>query len=434
MILVDFDGLGLRVERTLSVSGYDHAPNGHAEISLNDFRVPAGNLLLGEGRTAKSKAKVMDECFRSTGPPVQGASTPSAKRSVKINCPHRTASQRKRRTSLSGSRDGSLAVDLLTDAGSGYENGDDSATCRAPADRCNATAFFGSFNVKEGYLEAVVPLLRDVPLASSLDLNGAVRVADYSTIGTQTTWKIGGTYEPVDGVVFRTTRSRDIRAPALHEFYSQGAVVNSQIAVCGFSVFIPANQSLGNPDLDPEIADTLTAGAVLKPRFAPGLSASIDYFNIKVDGAITNVRGAAATLCDAGNALACSFFTFDPATGAPTSMSVPQLNLASLNYVGYDFALQYHAELGDFLPGTFDINWNATYMDEAKIDLGADSGPVNRAGENGGVNTGAIARLTSVLASTYSHKGSFDHRAIALHRQGQDRQHVQYAAIQPHIQ
>jgi len=136
------------------------------------------------------------------------------------------------------------------------------------------------------------------------------------------------------------------------------------------------------------------------------LSASLDYFDIKVGGAITNIRGAAATLCDAGNALACSFFTFDPDTGAPTSMSVPALNLSNLQYVGYDFALQYHTGLGDFLPGTFDVSWNATYMDKAKIDLGAGSGPVNRAGENGGVNTGAIARLTSVLSGTYSHGGS----------------------------
>ena len=50
MILVDFDSPGIKVERTLTVYGYDHAPNGHAEVSLKDVRVPAENLLLGEGR------------------------------------------------------------------------------------------------------------------------------------------------------------------------------------------------------------------------------------------------------------------------------------------------------------------------------------------------------------------------------------------------
>jgi outer membrane receptor protein involved in Fe transport len=250
----------------------------------------------------------------------------------------------------------------------------------------NATGFAGSFNVKEGYLDVVAPLAADMTFIKSLNLNGAVRYADYSTVGVQTTWKVGLSYEPFDGLRFRATQSKDIRAPALYELFSRGSVANNTVSVRGFQVTIPTNQTLGNPNLDPERAKTLTLGAVFSPRFLPGFNASVDYYKIKLRGAIgTASTTAVQNFCNAGQSLYCSYFTFNPTTGAPTALTVPIVNLASVVNEGVDFDISYDlplSNLSESLPGKLNLGLTGTYTAHVYVDGGLGGPVIDRAGEN----------------------------------------------------
>ncbi len=148
-------------------------------------------------------------------------------------------------------------------------------------------------DVTEGFVEVALPLLVDKPLVKSLNFNGAARLSDYSTSGQIWSWKLGGTWHMVDDFKLRATRSRDIRAAESHR-----AVLGARPRSSRKSRIFrrrPANQRRvilftgGNPQLDPEIADTLTVGAVFSPSFVPGLEVSLDYYHIKIEDVISTL-------------------------------------------------------------------------------------------------------------------------------------------------
>ncbi|HEY0958755.1 MAG TPA: TonB-dependent receptor [Novosphingobium sp.] len=227
----------------------------------------------------------------------------------------------------------------------------------------------GSYSVKEGFAEVVVPLAKDAPFLQSLEANGAVRVTDYTTSGTVTTWKIGATWRPVDDILFRFVRSRDIRAPNIADLFAQSQATQTVTDPFngGRLDTITAFLNSGNPNLKPEIAQSFTAGVVLTPRWINGLSVSFDYYNIKIGGYITSIAGntqQAVNLCFAGNQAACSLVTRG-SDGHITSVRLAGTNAGSLRTSGFDIEAAYRFDLG---AGRVSLRALASHLNKLNVD------------------------------------------------------------------
>ncbi len=250
----------------------------------------------------------------------------------------------------------------------------------------------GRYHVAEAFVETVVPLAKDLPWAQALDLNAAVRRTDYSTSGFVTTWKAGLTYQPIDDIRFRATRSRDIRAPNLNELFAAGTANTN-------SVSDPFNNdenvqyqglSVGNPELQPEKADTLGVGVVLQPRFLSGFTASVDYYDVEIHDAIGNV-GAQRIVdnCFAGIQAYCSAII--RGTGVGGASQITQIRLSPFNLVemrargldleaSYSFGLE---RLAASWKGDLNLRLLATHYLENYQDNGVNP-PIDSVGSNSG--------------------------------------------------
>jgi len=246
----------------------------------------------------------------------------------------------------------------------------------------NPSPWSGKYNVKEAYAELVVPLLRDVPLARELELNAAGRITDYSTSGSVETWKVGLSYKPFDDLRFRGTRSRDIRAPNLSELFQAGRQStssvndpeNGNVRVLGIPTI-----NTGNAALTPEIADTLTFGAIYSPSWLSGFNISVDYYDIKIKDAIGSIGAQTAVdQCFEGVAAACAPIVRDQ-NGNIVRFDAFPINLASAKTRGVDIEAGYRTALG---AGTLSVRALAAYLGKQETTTpGAD--PIDRAGEAG---------------------------------------------------
>ena len=231
----------------------------------------------------------------------------------------------------------------------------------------------GTENVKEAFLELAVPLLKDSPGFEELGLNGAVRYTDYSVSGGVTTWKIGAIWKPIQDLTLRATYSRDIRAPNLFELFSGpqsaiGLVNDQRVGSIGSGLNQNVTSAIvGNPNLKPEKAKTLTLGGVVSPSGLPGFSMSIDYYNIKIDGLIDQLSAQQiVNNCtnSGGTAPDCASIDRGTPTSLPTLIRILPTNLSFLKTSGIDFDASYRTELGS---GNLAVRLYANYL--SKFDV-----------------------------------------------------------------
>jgi outer membrane receptor protein involved in Fe transport len=256
-----------------------------------------------------------------------------------------------------------------------------------------------SQTIKEAYVEAIVPLARDTSFARKLDLNGAARVTDYSTSGSVVTWKAGITWEIVEGLLFRATRSRDIRAPNLIELYTPQTQSLPLPTDPRPGIARPTNNAGfivgGNPNLQPEKSITQTIGATWQPGSFKRLRMSVDYYDIKIAGAITSTSTqGVVNNCFIGGVYTgnswCSLITFannDPVAGQLTGVQGVTANVAEFKTRGLDFQLGYRQPMDEMgLPGTLNLNLMATHVlsFESSTDVSTlFPNGIDRAGQTG---------------------------------------------------
>jgi outer membrane receptor protein involved in Fe transport len=276
-------------------------------------------------------------------------------------------------------------------------------------------SFAGTTTVYEGFGEVEVPLLKDLAFAKRASLNGAVRKARYKTegglgttgaSGTQdiTSWKVATVWDPIEWLRFRGSRSHDLRAASFRElYYSQsipaggffGSVQNSKRVTSNGSSDPAVLVLSGNPELAPEVGDTITAGFVLSPGgWAENMHFSADWYKIKLTGgqALEQAQSVVNDCYSGANPAKCSQITF----GAPDAgLTDPQSNITQVRAVyinqfpyetqGVDLGWDYLMPLDKLFSGakgSFAFRLQGTYALKTLVI----SGGVQRdiAGQSGG--------------------------------------------------
>jgi outer membrane receptor protein involved in Fe transport len=261
------------------------------------------------------------------------------------------------------------------------------ASCQGGAGG-NLLPISGGFNVSEFFFEGYLPLVEGMTGIQSLGLEVGYRTADYSTVGNNDTYKIGLNWQPTDSLLVRVMQQEATRAPNVGELFSpvttglDNAVIDpcsianvanidaALTALCISTDMLPGQvgtaQDIVSGQInilqgsDPvnlpaaETASTLTVGFVWTPDVAllPGLSLSVDYYDIDIDDVI-GTFSAQETL-DAcyilGQAASCANInrTDGDLTSPASGVQVFTTNLVYLQAEGIEVGFNFGYDLNEF--------------------------------------------------------------------------------------
>lgn len=298
----------------------------------------------------------------------------------------------------------------------------------------------GRIRVSEFFGEVVIPLLADVPLFQTLELEAAVRTSDYNTFGHTTNPKYGLRWRPFEDLLLRGTFSEAFRAPNVGELFGGGGVSFPDLSdpcsvgrlgddgilgteddtVCldprvpdeGFD---PISSQVrerrgGRSSLRPEEAKIYTIGLVYTPAWADGLSFAVDMYDYDLDDAITRVGSDFILASCAARGENCDKirrFGFGGVPGEEGDRSFANVfdidnrtdNVGGVQTWGFDFALGYRGMEAPF-GGALDFRIDATNVQEYDL-IQADGSRIHHAGHFWDDQDGYFARWKGTFGVDY---------------------------------
>jgi outer membrane receptor protein involved in Fe transport len=258
----------------------------------------------------------------------------------------------------------------------------------------------GDAGVWEWFAETNIPVWEGNigSQAQRLSFDAAFRQSDYDRSGAVDSWKMGVDYQFLNDMRLRYTLSTDVREPTFSELYDAqptlGSIEDARFNNTRVEITIERG---GNPDLSPEVAKTVTAGLVWTPtdNFLDGLRASVDYYDVEIDGSV-GLYGIQRIADECfNNNLLCDQVRLD-ANGGVTKIFDVYQNVAQATVTGVDMEVAYSLEPNFFgnQIETFTLRGLAGYVIE-RTDT-----PLNGSARDT-VGSRATPELTGLVTANY---------------------------------